>query len=448
MPKQPSEKPRGRPKKRSMTGTAVMMNPGRPLKTDLIEASYSTINRRAHDMAEKYDVRTIKLALAIANKNINYIKPFEDTNYHPVPHSLESGFALFLENDFSKLQWDRLVQDSAERGASIYPSFYKLAKVKEQCRPSMYSVETEVCVEVAFQVMLNMSAERLVNAVGSNWTSEDLNNLILVCAYGFDSSSGYINPHQKFSNTENVSLKTDLSLFASTFILCGLMTTTNKKMWINPTPQSIRFCRPLRLAVEKENEQTIINEKNRLQCEIDELYPHSFSLPNGKNVLVNFDLYFSMIDGKCLNVVLENTATTRCPVCYISMDHFNQDVDWNSIIPTSNLTHGIANLHCEIKALEQLIKLSCRLPLQTWTVRKEFKGKQSALIYKDFYIIFVVLEVSCFHFITKYFDHVNSPTYNQFCYSRFQRIRLNVSIMFTHLSKHLFCLLLRFLFTD
>lgn len=146
-------------------------------------------------------------------------------------------------------------------------------------------------------------------------------------------------------------------------------------MWINPTPQSTRFCRPLRLAIEKETVETIMAEKERLGQQVNELHPHFFTLTNGKEVTVKFKVYFTMIDGKILNAVLDNGATTRCPVCKLTMDNFNSEYDWNSKVPTSHLQHGIANLHCEIKALEQLIKLSCRLSLETWTVRKEMKGK-------------------------------------------------------------------------
>lgn len=369
--------------KRSMAGTAVMNNPGRPLKTDMSTASYSTINRRAHDMAESFDIRTLELALSIAKRNVNVAADeTETTSSAPVPHSLESGFALFLENDFSRKQWERLVHDSKERNARIYPSFYNLAKVKAVCRPSFYTVETEACVQVPFQMMLNKSAERLVTAVGKDWLQNDLNELVLICAYGFDSSSGFVNPNQNFSDSENTTHKSELSLFATTFCISGLMTTnTNKTMWINPTPQSIRFCRPLRLAIEKETKETIMDEKIRLDAEISRLETYSFSLPNGRDVSVKFDPHFSMIDGKCLNCVLENAVTTRCPVCKLSMDHFNSPEDWNSTIPVSNFSHGLATLHCEIKSLEQLIKLSCRLPLKTWTVTQELNGKSSALLF-------------------------------------------------------------------
>lgn len=379
----PKKKPVGRPKKRSMVGTEAMSNPGRPRITDMHGVSYSTLNRRAHEMAQRYDVATIQMALDIAKKKINCADPLDDDDNHCsiIRHSNESAFALFLENDFSVAQWDRLVTDSKKKNAPIYPTSYQLEKVKNQCRPKVYSIETEACVAVPFQDMLNLTAERIVTAVGTDWSTDILKNVVLVCAYGFDSSSGFKNPHQKFADAENVSMKSEQSLFASTFILVALMTAEGTRLWTNPTPQSIRFCRPIRIAIEKETNEAILSEKHRLDKEVDELQPHHFSLSNGKKVTVKFDPYFTMIDGKCLNCVLGNSATVRCPICYVSMDNFNLEPDWNSEIPSENLRHGIANLHCEIKAIEQLIKLAARsrLGLRTWTVRKEMSGKSKVL---------------------------------------------------------------------
>lgn len=383
----PTKKSVGRPKKKLMAGTAVMSNPGRPKKKNIDEMSHSTKNRRAHDIAKNFDIQTIQRALDIAKQNENYVEsPNDSVDRSVVPHSNESGMALFLENDFKKRQWELLVQDSKERGANIYPSIHNLNKVKAEIRPNEYSVQSEVCVQVRFQVMLNKSAERLINAVGKEWTTSELKDLTLICAYGFDSSSGFKNPHQRYEDEENITLRSELSLFASTFTIAGLVTSSKKMMWLNPTPQSVRFCRPLRIALEKETDDSISIEKNRLYAEVKRLKPHCFSLPNGKNVVVNFDVYFSMIDGKCLNAVLDNRATTRCPICKLSMDSFNTAADWNSIVPESNLQHGIGNLHCEIKALEQLIKLSCRLKLKTWTVRSDQQG----IIAKTFARIFTV----------------------------------------------------------
>lgn len=200
MPSHQKEKKIGRPKKRSMAGTKVSDNPGRPRKTDFQDVSYSTLNRRAHEMAQNFDIATLQLALNIAKKNANVVDAIDaENNSSVIPHTLDSAFALFLENDFSKIQWDRLVYDSKKQNAPI----------KKECRPTEFSVENEQCVQVAFQVMLNKSAERLVTAVGYEWSQNDLSDLVLLCAYGFDSSSGLKNPHQRFNEADNISLKSE-----------------------------------------------------------------------------------------------------------------------------------------------------------------------------------------------------------------------------------------------
>lgn len=386
MSKEDNKKPVGRPKKRSMIGTASMNNPGRPPKIACFEsASYSTKLRRAHELAGKFDIETIQLALNLANRNVvdesdsESDECTESVEHLPIRHSNESGFAFFLENDYSKAQWERLVADSKKRGANIYPSFYLLGQVKQQCRPQNFTIQNEVCVEVELQEMMNLTAERLVCAVGADWSQHDLNRLTLIGAYGFDSSSGFKNPHQKFEDKANVSLKSEFSLFASTFAISGLVTSNKKKMWLNPTPQSVRFCRPLRIALEKETEATVRAERDRLETQVKSLSSHRFPLPNGKQATVKFDLHLSMVDGKCLNFLLENEATTRCPICSLTMGNFNKTVDWETIVPKEHLKHGLGNLHCEIKTMEMLIKLSCRdrLNLETWTVSGEHKGKSN-----------------------------------------------------------------------
>lgn len=77
-----------------MAGTAVISNSGRPRKTDFHDVSYATLNRRAHEMAEKFDVATIQLALDIAKKNGKYVDACNNEDSSIVPHSYESAFAI------------------------------------------------------------------------------------------------------------------------------------------------------------------------------------------------------------------------------------------------------------------------------------------------------------------------------------------------------------------
>ena len=52
--------------------------------------------------------------------------------------------------------------------------------------------------------------------------------------------------------------------------------------WINPTPQSVRFLRPLRISFEKEDDLTSVAEYKRLEKEINNLHFHSCELSNEK----------------------------------------------------------------------------------------------------------------------------------------------------------------------
>jgi len=63
---------------------------------------------------------------------------------------------------------------------------------------------------------------------------------------------------QPCKNAENEDPNAQQSLFVSSMIIIQLKTVSNKYFWINPTPQSIRFCRPLRIAIQKEDDLTII----------------------------------------------------------------------------------------------------------------------------------------------------------------------------------------------
>lgn len=82
--------------------------------------------------------------------------------------------------------------------------------------------------------------------------------------------------------------------------------------WINPTLQSIR--RPLRIETQKENDLTIIREHNRLNKEINDLTPHTFKMTNEKAARVKYNVFQTLFDGKCINTIVGNKASSRCPM--------------------------------------------------------------------------------------------------------------------------------------
>ena len=125
---------------------------------------------------------------------------------------------------------------------------------------------------------------------------------------------------------------------------------------LNPTPQSYRFCRPLRIAFEKEDEKVIINEHNRLTSEIEALTPHRFVMSNGKPVKLTFQISTTMFDGKCVNTIVGNRATIKCPMCLQSSCDFN-NLEKDFSPNESMLKLGLGLLHIQIKTFEHLLQL-------------------------------------------------------------------------------------------
>lgn len=300
----------------------------------------------------------------------------EDLNLR---HTKESALAFYLEYNYNRDSYRGLRKDTEKRNSCIYPSEYIINKAMEECQPSNYRM-TEIEVSVSLQDMLNKTAERLCEAVALEWDIRDLQKLKLVVTLGFDSSSGHTNPHQTYANSENEDSSAQQSLFVTSMIVIALQCSTSNA-WLNPTPQSVRFCRPLRIAFEKENDIITKREFNRLNEEIKNLFSHSFTMSNSKNVKVTFNVYQTLFDGKCVNTIVGNSATTRCPMCLRTSHQFNNfDDDFAPIM--SSLKYGLGLLHCEIKCFEHLLHISYRLCLggdesenKTWDVRKPLKGK-------------------------------------------------------------------------
>lgn len=143
--------------------------------------------------------------------------------------------------------------------------------------------------------------------------------------------------------------------------------------WLNPTPQSYRFCRPIRIVFEKETEEAIINEYNRLKSEIESLVSHNFVMSNKKKAKVKFIISTTMFDGKCVNAIVGNASTIRCPMCLESSHSFN-NFQKEFTANESSLKLGIGLLHVQIKTFEHLLQLSYKQSVKSWNITKAQKG--------------------------------------------------------------------------
>ena len=180
--------------------------------------------------------------------------------------------------------------------------------------------------------------------------------------------------HRKNLYDSNEDLNPHQSLLVSSMLIIQLKSKCESEYeWINPTPQSYRFCRPIRIAHEKEDDEAILCEYNRLQKEIKSLTRHKFTMSNGKSVRVRFQTSTTLFDGKCVNTIVGNPATTRCPMCLTTSHNFNNQS--SSFTPKEESLHfGLGLLHAEIKCLEQFLNLSYKKIIGQWDVTKNYKG--------------------------------------------------------------------------
>ncbi|CAH0560414.1 unnamed protein product [Brassicogethes aeneus] len=88
----------------------------------------------------------------------------------------------------------------------------------------------------------------------------------ILFSYGFNGSSGQSPYKQKF-DTPGFS---DSSIFATTVIPLRLV-FNDIILWNNRTPQSVRFCRPLKIQFAKETKELVLMEKEDIKDQINQL---------------------------------------------------------------------------------------------------------------------------------------------------------------------------------
>lgn len=51
-------------------------------------------------------------------------------------------------------------------------------------------------------------------------------------------------------------------------------------------------------------------------------------MSHGNNITMKFNVYETLFDGKCMNAVVGNKATSRCPICLKTIHQFNNSKEY------------------------------------------------------------------------------------------------------------------------
>ena len=248
-----------------------------------------------------------------ASKYRTAFKKFDESPLSEI--SSDQALNLMISGKFSKQTYQKIRDlTNKNRLASVYPPYKKVILAKKRCYPSSSNMTlTETEAKVDLQELLDHTSSRLLQLVSVKKTILDLDyshRFKLIVKWGCDGSrcEQY---KQKFAN-ENSS---DASVFFTWLVLLQLTAFDDVSheivVWENPTPSSTRYCRPIRLQFLKETADSICEEKNVVEKQIESLIPFQTTFDE-LNVQIKYHLTFTMIDGKVKNAITETTSAMRC----------------------------------------------------------------------------------------------------------------------------------------
>ncbi len=131
-------------------------------------------------------------------------------------------------------------------------------------------------------------------------------------------------------------------------------------------PNNANACRPIRLCFERETKETIRLEADRLKSEVDNLTP--LVLMEDPKVSVIFKGLLTMIDGKVLNELTSNPASSCCPICHQTSRQMSNP-QGNFLPKSGTLEYGASILHFGIRAFEALCHIGYCQDVKKFGVR-------------------------------------------------------------------------------
>lgn len=236
---------------------------------------------------------------------------------------------------------------------------------------------TELSADVELQALLNRTTERILltqeNAIKS--LPQDIKlNLTLICKWGCNGTSGFNTFKQKF--IEDDGSKTDEYMFVTSLVPLQLVSSDEDKenssiFWKNPRPSSPRFCRPIRVELLHESDETTRKRVDDIKNQEKHLQTFHMII-DGRKIDVVFKLALTMIDGKVCNALTDTSSAQRCYLCQSTISQFNKiDEILGKQVSEENLVFGISSLHAWIRFFECLLHISYKLEVKTWIARKD-----------------------------------------------------------------------------
>lgn len=366
---------------------------GRPKLDEFDESSERSKRRNTEEVRASHSSSTLgyatqmklrtegKTDAAVVIKNIITGSPSKGTKYRRSLETVDKSqvftanesLSLFIELGLSRNNYMLLRHALVNKGYKILASKNMMLKARKECYPRTEISVSETSAEIPLQPLLDQTAERILlsqKEVIDQLSIEQLQNLVLICKWGCDGSSGHSTYKQRFAEKD----ASDANILFLALVPLQLMyiDQTTKKVnviWKNPRPSSPRYCRPIKIMYAKETSEIVQYETDLVQEQIDVLTRYNTPL-FGKIISVKYILSLTMIDGKVCNSLTGTSSAQRCLLCGSTSKQFNNiELMLQKDIEKDNLKFGISSLHAWIRLFECILHMSYKLDVKKWQLR-------------------------------------------------------------------------------
>lgn len=277
----------------------------------------------------------------------------------------EEAIALMLELGLSRNKYLILRKALIGKGLKVLPSYDAIKEKKQSILPSPIEV-TDRKASIELSSLLENTASRLVCDFSAEQLKKANNcDVVLMCKWGCDGLSA-LSEYKQASESQNTTEYK--SVFMSSLVplriraySVGASSSRNcqktfEDIWINSSPGSKSFCRPISFEYTKESTTTTNDLVRYLETEIKKLTPISFEM-EGYNFNISFQLSLTMIDGKVSNAITGTNSTWKCSICGENKSKFS-DITKERTINENVLNFGISPLHARIRFLEHFLHIA------------------------------------------------------------------------------------------
>lgn len=210
-----------------------------------------------------------------------------------------------IDRKFSVETYKERQQDLKSRGYNVYPPYALVLNARKACYPNEEIIVSDTEASVSLKGLLTHTLKRILHSCEESFTEfcdrKGIKELKCVFkgSWGYDGSTGQSFYKQNLGTSTQDLSTNENSLIATTFIPLRIVVADKTyTAWLNPTPQSYRFCRPLHIQYKKETSDTILSEKSGVENQIKNLQPIALQTTNGYTVIFICELTLSVIDGK------------------------------------------------------------------------------------------------------------------------------------------------------